>query len=56
MFNRSGATQAVALDVPMAFDRVWHSGLLHKLDSLGISDWVLGLISSFLSNNSFKWF
>ena len=32
-FNRSGATQAVVLDISMAFDRVWHAGLLHKLKS-----------------------
>ena len=36
-FNRSGATQAVALDISKAFDRVWHAGLLHKLKSYGIS-------------------
>ena len=29
-FNRSGVTRAVALDIPKAFDRVWHAGL-HKL-------------------------
>ena len=29
--NRSGATQAVALDISNAFDRVWHAALLHKL-------------------------
>ena len=26
-FNRSGATQAVALDISKAFDRVWQAGL-----------------------------
>ena len=36
-FNRSGATCAVAIDIPKAFDRVWHAGLLHKLESYGIS-------------------
>ena len=35
-FNRSGTTQAVALDISKAFDRVWHAGLLHKLKSYGI--------------------
>ena len=50
VFNRSGATQAVALDTSKAFDRVWHAGLLHKLKSYGVSGQIFGLISSFLSN------
>ena len=49
-FNRSGATQSVALDISTAFDRVWHAGLLHKLKSYGISGQIFGLISSFLNN------
>ena len=48
--NRAGATRAVALDLSKAFDRVWHAGLLHKLNSYGISGEIFGLISSFLSN------
>ena len=43
-FNRSGATQAVALDISKAFDRVWHAGLLQ----------IFGLISSFLSNRRLR--
>ena len=35
-FNRSGATQTVALDISKAFDSVW-SGLLHKPNSDQIS-------------------
>ena len=35
-YKRSGATQAVALNISKAFDRVWHAGLLHKLKSYGI--------------------
>ena len=31
--NRSGATQAVALDISKAFDRVLHAGLHHKRKS-----------------------
>ena len=50
VFNRSGATRAVALYIFKAFDSVWHAGLLHKLQSFGISGQIFGLISSFLSN------
>ena len=46
--NRPWATQAVPLDIFKTFNRVWHAGLLHKLKSCGISDWIFGLISSFL--------
>ena len=50
LFNRSGATRAVALDISKAFDRVWHAGLLYKLNSYGISGQIFGLISSSVSN------
>ena len=53
-FNRSGAIQAVALDISKAFDRVWHAGLFHKLKSYGISGQIFGLISSFLSNRRLR--
>ena len=36
-FNRSGATWAVVLEISKAVDRVWHTGLLRKLKSYGIS-------------------
>ena len=52
-FNRSGATQAVAVDISKAFDRVWHAVLVDRLESYGISGQIFGLISSFLSN---RWF
>ena len=54
-FNRSGATRAVALDVSKAFDRVWHSGLFHKLKPYGISDQIFGLIL-FSVIDGFEWF
>ena len=53
-FNRSGATRAVALEISKAFDRVWHAGLLDKLNSYGISGQISGLISSFLSNRRLR--
>ena len=54
VFNRSGATRAVALDISKAFDRVWHAGLLHKLKSYGISSQIFGRISFFLSNRQLQ--
>ena len=54
VFNRSGATRAVALDISTAFDRVWHAGLLHKLQSYGISGQIFGLISSFLNKRALR--
>ena len=53
-FNRSGATQAVLLDISKAFDRVWHAGLLYKHKSYGISGQIFCLISSFLSNRRLR--
>ena len=53
-FNRSGATQAVALDISKAFDRVWYAGLLHRLKSYGISGQIFGRISAFLSNRQLR--
>ena len=49
-FNRSGVTRAVALDISKAVNRVWHTGLLHKLKSYRISGQIFGFISSFISN------
>ena len=49
-FNRSGSTRAVALDISKAFDRVWHTGILHELKSYGILGQIFGLISSFHNN------
>ena len=54
VFNRSGATRAVALDISKAFNRVWHAGLLPELKSYGISGQIFGLISSFLSNRRLR--
>ena len=53
-FNRSGATRTVALDISKAFDRVWNSGLLHKLKYYGISGQIFGLISFIRSNRRLR--
>ena len=39
----------IFLDIPKAFDRVWHEALILKLRSYGISDSLLCLFNSFLS-------
>ena len=44
----------MALDISKAFERVWHTGLLHKLKSYGISGQIFGLISSFVSNRHLR--
>ena len=54
-FYSSGATQAVALDISKAFDRVWHAGLPHKVKSSGILVRYLALFL-FSVIYSFKWF
>ena len=43
-------TCGVFLDMSKAFDKVWHQGPIFKLKSTGVSDSLLSLIESFLSN------
>ena len=52
-FNITDATQAVALDILKALDTVWYTGLLHKLQSSGISLQVFGLFHQFSIIDSF---
>ena len=48
-FNRFGFTRAVALVISMAFDRVWHASLFHKLISWNFRSGIWPYLS-FLSN------
>ena len=54
VFNRSGVTRALGLDISNAFDRVWHAGVLQKLKSYEISGQIFDLISSFLRNRQLR--
>ena len=42
--------RAVFCDISKAFDRVWHTGLIHKLDATGVSFAVLNWSRSYLSD------
>ena len=44
----------IALDISKAFDKVWHKGLLHKLEGYGINGRVLPIIKSFLTGRTMK--
>ena len=57
-FNRFGATRAVALDIPKAFDRVWF-GMLVFFTNLGLMEFQvrhLALFLLFSVTGGFKWF
>ena len=42
--------QAVFLDISKAFDKVWHDGLIYKLEQNGVSGNLLKLTRSYLHN------
>lgn len=42
------------MDIPKAFDKVSHAGLIYKLKSVGVSGDLVKLINHFL-NNRFQW-
>ncbi len=48
--DRSKDMCVVFLDVSKAFDKVYHKGLLHKLEQLGICGNLLKWLESYLSN------
>lgn len=52
--DKNDEAQAVALVISMVFDRVWHAGLLYKLQSYGIIGQIFGFIQSFLTNWEMK--
>ena len=48
--DRDTITQAIFFDISKAFDRVWHRGLLHKLNSFGIRGNLNRWFKDYLSN------
>jgi retron-type reverse transcriptase len=45
---------AIFVDIEKAFDRVWHNGLLYKLDKLKVPDYLGKWIRNYLDNRSFQ--
>ena len=45
-----GIAHGVFLDISSAFDKVWHKGLIAKLEQIGISNMALNLFVDYLSN------
>ena len=49
-FDSKTHTCVIFCDISKAFDRVWHKGLLFKLQQLGIADQLLKWISNYLED------
>ena len=45
-------TSAIFMDFQKALDKVWHTGLLHKLRTLGVSPQSVSWITSFLADRT----
>ena len=49
-FDAGFEVRSVLLDISKAFDKVWHEGIIFKLQQNGISDDMLNILSDFLRN------
>ena len=52
--NNSITTGVLFLDIEKAFDRVWHNGLLYKMEQFNYPKSIIKLIASFLRNRTFQ--
>lgn len=52
-FNNNKTTVAAFLDVEKAFDRVWHDGLIFKLNRMKFPDCYVKLLASYLGGRQF---
>ena len=52
-FNKNLYTGAVMFDMEKAFDKVWHNGLLYKLNQLDLPKYIVYWIQQFITERSF---
>ena len=52
--DKKKEVRVVFCDISKAFDRVWHEGLLYKLEAIGIIESLLLWFKSYLSNRKQK--
>lgn len=53
-YDQSVTTQSIFFDISKAFDRVWHRGLISKLDSVGIRGTLLNWFTHYLKDRKQK--
>ena len=53
-FDTGGETRAISFDISKAFAKVWHAGLLHKLQAYGIGSSIFNISSSFLQERALR--
>ena len=49
-WGKANITHGLFLDISAAFDKVWHNGLIAKLEQIGIDGMLLNLFKSYLNN------
>lgn len=52
-FNKNKTTAMFLIDLQKAFDKVWHDGLISKLISLKVPNYIIRTLHSYLSQRSF---
>ena len=52
-FNKNQYTGSVMFDMEKAFDKVWHQGLLYKLNQIGLPSYIIHWIFMFITNRQF---
>ena len=53
-FESRHEVRAIFLDISKAFDKVWHQGLLFKLQQNGITGKCLSFFKNYLSNRNYR--